>query len=106
MVLSKTTAFLFTSHIIFFSAKVWFVYKLSILLSIVKSPKKEKFLLLFERMEISLYAISIMLLLNEAYYLFAFFNPIIPHKYPYIEMLGIIYIMIYIVNNIKNKDIE
>ena len=103
MVLSNTTAFLFTNHFIFLIIKAWFLYKLSVLFNIVKAPKKEKFLLLFEKKEIALYFTAIIILLNELYFIYAFFNPIIPHKYQYIEIICYTYIMIYIVNKMKDE---
>jgi len=104
MVLSSKTALLFTSHIVILSVKIWFVYKLSILFSIIKAPKKPKQLLLHEKMDIPLYIISVILLIMEAYYIYCFFDRIIPHSYKYFHMIGGIYVMIYIINTRKQDE--
>jgi len=103
MVLSSKTALLFTSHIALLTFKIWFVYKLSVFLNIAEAPKKDNFILLMKKLELPLYIISIILLGMEVYYIYCFFDRIIPHSYKYFHIAGGVFGMIYIINT-RKKD--
>jgi len=104
MVLSSKTALVFTSHIGILALKIWFIYKLSVMFDIINAPKKPKQLLMYEKMDALLYLISVIVLIIEIYYIYCFFNPIIPHSYKYFEMMSGAFAMIYIIKTRKQNE--
>ena len=105
MILSKTTALLFSSHLVILFVKAWFLFHLSLLFDVAQAPKEHKFMLLFEKLDMGLLIIAIGTLINEFHYLSTFFYRAIPHSYKYFEIVGIIYIMIFIVSKLKKETI-
>lgn len=105
MILEKSTALLFSFHLVLLFVKGWFFYHIVKVFHLTQAPIKEKFMLLFEKIDIGLLFIVLLFFIDEIHYLSTFFYRAIPHIYQYVEIVGIIYLMIFIVMRLQKGKI-
>lgn len=103
MGLDYIDAFLFTFHLVLLFVNIWALYIVLKLIILTESPNTEKYMLVFKPVEMTIFFVSLIMVIAELYFMINIFIDIKLYYYEYLAIFDEIFFKILAVSYIARE---